>query len=504
MPRTRLAVLPALLALAACKPDKTDDTGLSEEPESFALGEVRDLETVDGGVQATFEQPGTYILVLFSAADDEGTRYAYGPDYGAEARTTPPDPVPDRYRLPERPAAGGGAAVPPPDSTRTFTVYDGSSYVNVEAEFVTLTDELVIWRDTTTDNPMGDIDEEVLDGVVSYFEDLVLPRERAIWGEEPDVDDSGRIDVLLSYTVNEYGAIAYVSWCDIAELDGCRGSGNGGETIYMSYPDPESNYSTDTAIVEIWAHEINHLIYAWHKYVLNDQLDARENVYLTEGMSELAQDLTGFNNGNQYIWAAAIDMSEYYGDEDYSIQGVSINDFLRGDGYYDLSRDGPLRGGAYLFLRYLFEQAGGMSIEDDGTQVDEGGMAFLQDWITVPELGPDCVETLTGRTVEDVAFDWYTALVVTGRDLNDDPVYNYQPRVQDPITKFEYGIDPYATIHGWLTLNGPVVQPIDEADGRIRAGGVEYLQVTVDEPGQVVSVPADPDAELRVRAFRIE
>ena len=196
MPRTRLAVLPALLALAACKPDKTDDTGLSEEPESFALGEVRDLETVDGGVQATFEQPGTYILVLFSAADDEGTRYAYGPDYGAEARTTPPDPVPDRYRLPERPAAGGGAAVPPPDSTRTFTVYDGSSYVNVEAEFVTLTDELVIWRDTTTDNPMGDIDEEVLDGVVSYFEDLVLPRERAIWGEEPDVDDSGRIDVL--------------------------------------------------------------------------------------------------------------------------------------------------------------------------------------------------------------------------------------------------------------------------------------------------------------------
>lgn len=365
-----------------------------------------------------------------------------------------------------------------------------------------VTDNLVIWRDITTENPLGDIDPTTLTDVADMFDHIVLPRTRAVFGQESDVEGSGRIDVLLSYTVNSYGAVAYVSTCDIAALFGCGGYGNDSEIIYMGYPDPASSYSSANAIVEVWAHEFNHLVYSYHKLVLNDQEDAQENIYVTEGMSELAQDLTGFNNGNQYIWASAIDMRDYYGGEDYSIQGVSLNDFLRGSGYYDLERDGPLRGGAYLFLRYLFEQAGGMTVADDGTQTDSGGMAWVQSWFDAAELGPDTVVATTGRDPVDVAFDWYTALVVTGRGVNDDPVYNYQDRVQDPLTGFEYGVDPYATIHGWLTLNGPPVQDLAEADGEIRAGGVEYLLVEVAE-AEDLEIPVDPAALPRARALRL-
>jgi hypothetical protein len=64
-------------------------------------------------------------------------------------------------------------------------------------------------------------------------------------------------------------------------------------------------------------------------------------------------------------------------------------------------------------------------------------------------------------------------------------------------------VDPFATIHGWLTLTGPPIQPLDEADGWLRAGGVEYLQVEVAEPG-TVGIPVDPAALPRARAFRIE
>ncbi len=462
------------------------------------LGELMELETTEGGVAGNFDEPGTYIVVLFSAATEQSTFYRYGERASAASESRPSDRLP-----PLEPNDTPAVAFAAVGDHRTFSVYDGSAYVGVDAEAVTVTDELVIWNDLTTVNPLGDIPAATLAGVVEKFEGLVLPRTRQVFGQESDVEGSGRIDVLTSFTVNEYGAVAYVTWCDLGELAGCGARSNGGETIYMGIPDPESDYSSPNAITEIWAHELNHLVYAWHKYVGNEQLDARENIYLTEGMSELAQDLTGFNNGNQYIWASAIDMREFYGSEDYSTQGVSLNDFLRGQSYYDARRDGPLRGGSYLFLRYLFEQAGGFTVNDDGSFSDDGGIAFLHDWFTAPELGPDCVEALTGSTAEDMAFDWYTALVLSGRGINDDPRFNYQARVQDPITKFEFGVDPYAVVHGWLTLTGPPVQPIAEADGKLRAGGVEYLEVVVDEAG-TVEIPVDAAALPRARAFRVD
>jgi hypothetical protein len=489
--------LPLLAFFLLGCPGKPLDTADTADTSGVPVGSVFDMDTTDAGVSATFDEPGTYIVILFSQAEGLDTSYGYGTQATAAKRVGQPD---------QRPAIAhgrGSEATRMPD-IREFTVWNGSNAVTIEAEVEQLTDELVIWRDITTENPIGDIEEETFDDIVEKFEGIVIPRTEQVFGPISDVDDSGRIDVLTSYTVNQYGAVAYVSQCDIGDVFGCGSWGNGGEIIYVAYPDPESSYGSANALVEIWAHEINHLVYAWNKYLENGLTNAQENIYLTEGFSELAQDLTGFNNGNQYIWAAAIDMREFYEDEDFSTQGISINDIIRGDGYYDYDRDGPLRGAAYLFLRYLFEQQGGMIVHEDGSLEDAGGMAWLHDWFTNPELGPDCVTATTGQDLLDLAMDWYTAIVVSGRDLNDDPVYNYQDRQWDPLTSFEFGVDTYATIHGWLTLTGPPVQPLDTADGGIRAGGVEYLEIQVTEAGQTVGIPVDPEALPRARAFRIQ
>lgn len=195
----------------------------------------------------------------------------------------------------------------------------------------------------------------------------MVPRQEQLFGAISDVDQDGQLAVLLSYTVNRYGPKAYVAWCDIGITEGCNGSNNGGEIMYFAIPDPDEPGTSVDGIVETFAHELNHLIYAHHKYVLQGATGIDENVYVTEGMSALAQDLTGYNNGNQYVWAAALDMSEHHGSEDYSVQALSVNDMIRGSSYYDALRDGALRGGSYLLLRYLFEQAGGMQVEGDGT-----------------------------------------------------------------------------------------------------------------------------------------
>jgi len=46
---------------------------------------------------------------------------------------------------------------------------------------------------------------------------------------------------------------------------------------------------------------------------------------------------------------------------------------------YDMMRDGSLCGQSYLFLRYLYDQAGGETVQTDGSFVDDGGIAWMND-----------------------------------------------------------------------------------------------------------------------------
>lgn len=462
----------------------------------LAVGEIAEMRLDEQGLWAELAHDGTYIVILLSTAEEQGTSYGYGALSTLSATHRPSDPAPPpRPPAPPVPYAEVG-------DMRTFQVFNGVQVVTIDAEATRVTPGVVLWEDQTTANPLGPVDPATLDGVLADFEALVVPRQEQLFGAISDVDQDGQLAVLLSYTVNQYGAKAYVAWCDIGITEGCNGSNNGGEIMYFAIPDPNESGSSVDGIVETFAHELNHLIYAHHKYVLQGATGVDENVYVTEGMSALAQDLTGYNNGNQYVWAAALDMSEHYGSEDYSVQALSVNDMIRGSSYYDASRDGALRGGSYLLLRYLFEQAGGMQVEADGTQVDAGGVAWLHDWFDRPELGVEALELSTERELWDVVFDWTTALVVSGRDLNDEPAFNYQPRVADPLTGYSYGVDPYANIHGWLQLGGPLVQDAAEADGQIRAGGVEYLQL--ETAAGEIHLPVDATALPRARIFRIE
>ena len=84
--------------------------------------------------------------------------------------------------------------------------------------------------------------------------------------------------------------------------------------------------------------------------------------------------------------------------------------------------------------------------------------------------------------------DWYTALLVTGRVDNDNPAWSYQDRVEDPLTGYEFGIDPFDTIHGWWTLTGPRVQGWADDDGQIRIerlGRAEHAEAVAVRQAQV-------------------
>jgi hypothetical protein len=299
------------------------------------------------------------------------------------------------------------------------------------------------------------------------------------------------------------GATAYVFPCDLLEpgAAGCPYS-NEQELIYMSPPDLLNPYmGTATAITETVAHEFQHAIYFWRKYVLNDEVGADESLYVTEGMSAMAQDVSGFQAGNLYVAAAAIE-----GVDDVSLAGV-----LAWPLGYNEQLDGVWRGAAYLFVRFAFEQAGGEAMDEDGNIEDLGGIAFLNDMTDLALFGYDGVEAAAGVPAEELIAGLFTAMLLDDREaggasLCGEPPLCFADPWTDPITGRQHGITMSYDLAGgsWLVRGVPLQQ--GGADGSIRAGGAEYVLITAPEAGGPLGIGASAGetAVLGARLVRIE
>jgi hypothetical protein len=336
----------------------------------------------------------------------------------------------------------------------------------------------------------------------------VLPRERLFFGQESDVDADGHVTVLFSPLVQDLGAIAYVNPYDLITDPEARPPGvaaNDQELVYVTPPQLLEPYmATPRALLETLAHEFQHAIYFYRKYLLNAlPLDSVESVYVTEGLSALAQDLTGYQAGNFFVTLAALG----------GVDLVSTNDLVLSGGNYYQARDGELRGAAYLLLRYLYDQAGGDAVQPDGSfeEATSPGIPWLRAFVDAPLLGRESVEAAAGTTLVEAAADWYTALLVDDRlgagdvPLNEDPRWNYRPTQVDPLTSRVRGTTLFESF-GTAQKTGPLVTDLAQADGAIRAGGVEYFRLAASGPGTVtVTFTADVvEGALFVRVFRIQ
>ncbi|MBI4703377.1 MAG: hypothetical protein HY744_19860 [Deltaproteobacteria bacterium] len=508
----------------------------------LAPGEVA-TEKADGeeGIELTLATPSgaeRFIAVLFAANVKNDHGYAYtatvaaGPAEGAgggvasRSAPAPSGAAADVragaaysrgcVRRMER-ALGAIAKLPPgrgmvpmdgdtppvEGEKRDLEIADGNGVVHViSAEAVRVTDRLVVYLDRTTPGS-GDIAPADLDAITAGFGEIVLPRERIFFGQESDVNGDGHVSVLFSPLTYEV-AVAYFNPWDLITDPEIQPAGevtNNQEILYLTPPAViPKPYNTPAAIIETMAHEFQHAIYFYRKYMMNDQLWKAENVYITEGLSALAQDLSGYQAGNFYVTKHALD---------------NVNDFsaaaaFGGSSGYDPKNDGALRGGAYLFLRYLYDQAGGDKLDADGKVVDtEHGAAWLQGFVGSPEVGWKNIEASTGRTRDELLADWYAAMMIDdrgpeGADLSPDPVFNYLPVAKCPLTDRVRGTSMFLPFHG-QQMNGPAVADIADADGTVLGGGADYLSFAAAEAGEtVLTVSAEAAADLVVRVVRVE
>jgi hypothetical protein len=375
-------------------------------------------------------------------------------------------------------------------ATRTFQLRTrGGGSTAVPTRAVAVGESSVVWADASKDHPAV-LDAAFAAEFLADFEKLILPRARAVFGAESDVDGDGRIALFFTPLTAE-AAVAFFSGCDLAPEGACANS-NRAEVLYLTPPNAiRPPYNTPRAVKEILAHELEHLIHHNRKVVKNRSREDRDSAYMLEGFGALAQDVVGFQAGNLYVTKAGLD----------DIDDFSLGAVVSEDGEYDKARDGALRGGAYLFVRWLYDRAGGDRVSPEGAIEDRGGPSLVRTLLDAPAPIAAELPRRAGASMGDLMMDFYTTL---GHDprLLPNPCFTYLPTRKDPVTERQRGADPFASFHG-QQMQGAAVRKAG-GDGKIRAGGVELVPLPPPAAGEVAfTVEIAPEAAARVRVIRL-
>lgn len=385
---------------------------------------------------------------------------------------------------------GEGLAV---GSKRELQVMQGDASTTISGEVISSGAHATVVRDTT--HPTS------LDGAFAEqfridFEGVILPRARQVFGTEPDLDGDGRIQLVFSRLTREHG-VAFFSACDLkGSLAGCPAA-NAGEYLYLTPPDAIAPpYNTANAIKEILSHELSHLLH-FNRKVLNNHLSAwSDSVYASEGIGALAQDVVGFQSGNLYVAKAGLD----------GIDGFSLADVFVG-GRRPGAHQGVSRGAAYLFMRYLYDRAGGDAALGNDIE-SRGGPAFLRAVLDAPEPVALALPRLAGATPSDLAIDFYTTLATSNREDTGlaaprNTCFSYLPVSKDPVTGKQRGTNLFAKFHG-QAMTGPHIGSAAAPDGKLLPGGVDYLSLDA-APGRgetPFTLHVDASGAPRVRVAR--
>jgi len=501
------------LAVVGCggssndSPPAATDTGVPETSAPSALllqaGEAAELPVTDGvaRVRLAAEKGDERFIVVFGSTHFDRTVSApYTISTDPIEGETPATILRDCSIKPD---AWSGAPAPtdtPPSGTApavgtTRKLNMGSAVI--DAKVIATSARAVVWADVTPEHP-ANLDATFVDAFLQDFDNLILPRERVVFGMESDLDGDGRIGLVFTPLTYDT-AVAYFSGCDLKEVTGC-GAGNNGEFLYLTPPDViPPPYNTAAAIKEILAHELGHLIHFNRKVLRNSLPDQPDSAYMAEGLGALAQDTIGFQAGNLYVTMAGLQ----------DIDQFSLTETLKDRARYDSKRDGPMRGGSYLFARFLYDRAGGDLANTDGTITNKGGPAFVHALLDSKDSVTASISTLGGAKIEDVAMDFYTALAMSNREVAggvaaQNACFRYLPVATDPITMRPRGADLFATFHS-SKMTGPKLQPITNPSGTIRFGGVEFFTFDAKGAGELaVTVSVDPQVLPRVRVARVK
>lgn len=207
---------------------------------------------------------------------------------------------------------------------------DNNQYFQTEASLDYITPHLYFWVERGIEYNRDD-----LVNLAEEFERKIYPTNREIFGSEwsPGVDSDVHLTILFARELGGVGG--YFSSTDSSTRQ-LEPYSNEMEMFYLS---ADYTYLDEMFTYGVLAHELQHMIH-WN-------IDRNESAWVTEGLSELAVELNGYDTGGfSYMFALNPDLQ--------------LN-FWPGNDQGDSS---PHYGASYLFMRFLNLRYGKTSIQE--------------------------------------------------------------------------------------------------------------------------------------------
>ena len=337
-----------------------------------------------------------------------------------------------------------------------------------------------------------DTDDEVaqadIDAIIERFDSHIYPRDHFLYGDTvfegtdyADRDGDGIHMIAFSHLVAEADVAGLFNLFDFYPATAGNATGNVADILWIELPSAESPLGSVFGTV---AHEYFHLMIFAVKAIKNKQ---PEEAFLNENMAHLAEDSSGFGIDNITIVASYLDNAA-----DYTWAFSDVDDV-------------ETRAMGYMFLRYLFEQQGGVeySSDDAADMTDNGGAAFLRKIMQTQKTGFEAVdEALGSGGWKDHFFNWMVAVTASGTDITNDPKYKYEDLYEDPLTGQKIGLCTHCTRK---TADGTDVEMAgfasedfeDPYEGAITATGLNVIKVT-GEGNLFIDTEADEDIKFGI------
>ncbi len=350
-------------------------------------------------------------------------------------------PARDRLSLARRFWGVGDVArvssAPPPvyrlGDTREFIVDNSETnqQFTITARLIYATDHAYWWLEEG-----NAIDQAGLARSAERFENHIYPTTRRYFGSEwsPGVDNDPHIYILMSGRLD--GSVAGYFWSSSEYPRAVVPDSNEAEMFLISMSMAVS-IGTDY-FDEVIAHEFQHMIH-W-------AVDANEDAWVNEGLSELSTLLNGF--GTQGYIPIFL-----------SSPGTQLN------AWPELDSTLPHYGAGHLFFSYMLERFGAEAIVRL-VQEPANGITGVEN--TLRAIGAVDPQTGAPVTADDLFADWVIANYVN-RPAVGDGRYDYSllPGVGSAIAAHSYSVYPvYVDGQAWPQYAADYIQLLGE--GRVR------------------------------------
>jgi len=352
-------------------------------------------------------------------------------------------------------------------ATATFNVLsdysglltDPRSFTSIQADLKYEGDHTLLYLDSSTyGGAISDAEVEEIGRRFDQEPGSIYRTDRQVFGEESDINGDGRVAILMTPVVNRLtppGEDFYIGGFfmpgDLLPSFVPTGCSNGMEIFYTLVPDSAGVYGFNIpksvsipVIKSTLAHEFLHMI-VFNNRVLKYNVAAgtyyMEDLWLEEGLAHIAESINDYwrgnvTNGNMFL-SQPSEVSLIYG-----------NDSIRN------------RGAAFLFLRYL---------------ADLYGEDIFRELVQSRKSGADNISMVSGQNFMELFSDWYSALYLNGKGINEDLKYQF----------------PTLDEHGFSEIARDSLYTLESFYGNVRSYGSRLIRI---------SLPEDSDKKIGIQS----